>query len=427
MNAISNSGWTLPAMASLFTGKLVSHHGTSDHYQYLNDDQPTLAEVLGENGYETIGFSENSFVSNFTGLNRGFKTFHELSFSELSLNGKLLKLLKYLRKKWHRIRGIPEKYCHTLIQMYEMRQWIKKVGKQQQPFFLYMHANQTHYPFLPAKRFRKKFIDKGLKECLRVNQDREKYVAGEVSMKDEDFKVLKALYDAELNYFDNELGKFFDFLKSSELFDNTMIIITADHGENFGRHNLIGHGLCLYDDVLKIPLIIRYPKAFDCQKINQQVQLSDIFPTILDILKIDKEQYSETYWGSIKKMSDDESFEEDRIAIFEQGCPTMDIFHKKIKKLDLEFLKSYQCSMHGIRTKDYKFIWSSNGLNELYDLREDPSELKNLIDVLPEKAKELQNQLFNVANKFQTDEPVLSLTDTKDKEVAKRLKGLGYM
>lgn len=427
-NAVSNSGWTLPAMASLFTGKFVSHHGACDHHQFLDAGQPTLAEVLSRNGYETIGFSENSFVSRFTGMDRGFKTFHELSFKELSPAGKFMKAMKYFKNRWDGMRAIPQKYCHTLIQMHEMHSWIRSTGRNKQPFFLYMHANQPHYPYIPPKRFREKFIDIGLKECLRSNQDREKYVSGKVGMSENDFKVIKALYDAELAYFDYQLGRLFDFLRADRLFDNTMIIVTADHGEIFGEHNLIGHGLCLYDALIKIPLIISCPGTLNHKEVDQQVQLSDIFPTIMDVTGINDEETQRQLQGvSIKRLREDPTFQTDRAAVTEQGIPTMDIFERKFGKLDDELYDRFQCSLQAIRTNDFKFVFSSNGKHELYNLKEDPSETRNLINALPETAQALQERLFSMAQSFHTDQPVVSLTDTADEAVAKRLKDLGYM
>jgi len=420
-NAISTSSWTLAATASLFTGKLVSEHNACDHNQYLPSDNKTMAQILAENGYGTAAVCDNSYVGSLTGLEKGFQYFNYVKFNEFSLTNKMLKLFKVLSETKQRISKDTIKYCNTLIQLREMQRWLNNYHFKK-PFFMYAHFNQIHYPYLPNNYFRNKFRRITREEFKNTNQDREYFVGGKREMQESDFEILKTLYDGELAYLDWCFGRFFKFLEKKNILDNTLVIIVGDHGDNFGEHGLLGHGLCLYDSILKIPLIVRYPQKIKPAKIDYQVQITDILPSTIDLLGLKWKQRNGIYGQNI---FNNETPIRD-FAISEHAFQNMDLFRKKVPEIDQSIINKYERSLHSIRTDEYKFIWSSNGKHELFNLHKDPQENHNLYDSYPSIAKKLEEKLFANVKKFEsvkTSEEAVEM----DKVTEERLKALGYL
>jgi arylsulfatase A-like enzyme len=420
-NAITTSSWTLAATASLFTGKLVSEHNTCDHNQYLSANNKTMAEVLDENGYETIAVSDNSYVGSLTGLEKGFMNFNYMKFGELSLTDKLLKLFKVLFELKKRISKEPIKYCNTLIQLREMQHWLNNYHFQK-PFFMYAHFNQIHYPYLPNIFFRNRFRRITRSELKNTNQDREYFIAGKKEMNESDFSVLKALYDGELAYLDWCFGRFFKFLEKKNILNNTLVIIVGDHGDNFGEHGLLGHGLCLYDSILKIPMIVRYPNRINPGRVDYQVQITDILPSVIDLFGLKWNERNGIYGQNIfnKEMPNRD------FAISEHAFQNMALFKRKVPEVDQSIINAYERSLHSIRTNGYKFIWSSNGKHELYNLKQDPQENQNLYFTRQSIAKKMEDKLFSNTKQFESkdisQEPV-----EMDSTFEERLKALGYL
>ena len=211
-----------------------------------------------------------------------------------------------------------------------------------------------------------------------------------------------------------------DCLNNLNLLDNTLLIIIADHGENFGEHQLMGHMYCLYDTLLHVPMIIRYPKLFPPKtKSSQLVQSVDIFPTILDIIGTYSE-FEEHLQGYSLLKQDEGSTRP--FAIAELPIKSLSNTAKKYPGFDWS---SYERELKCIRTKRFKYIWSSNGKDELYDIIEDATEENNLIESHHKKAAELKEQLFSQLSSFKTDNHTEDIEI--DKDLKKHLAGLGYI
>ena len=420
-NAISASSWTLASTASLFTGKWVSHHLACDQHQFLDSKHKTLSEYLSENGYKTASFSDSCYVNERTGLSRGFEYFYDISFKNFPVKFKFIKLLKLLLQLRKRISKKGFKYTDTHLQMQQVRDWISK-NKKKQPFFIYIHNDETHYPYYPRKRFLKKFAKISQRTIEHTIQDREKILGETGVFEKTDFELLKTLYNGELAYLDNNLGKLFNFMKKKGLLDNTILIITSDHGSNFGEHDLYGHSFCLYDSVIRIPLILYYPKLYSPKKIKQQVQNIDILPTLLDILEINGE--NSVNGNSINNLRNGDYFR--NFAISEHALQNISLFEKNVKKPRKNLKEKYHNTLHAFRTDKYKYIWSSNYKHELYNLLKDPDEKSNLIHKLPDVSAKLDKKLFKYAKYFNFDSSKV-LEVASNSLIEKRMKSLGYM
>jgi len=373
--AISASVWTLSAMASLFTGTYVSRHRTHWGNISLDPKLPTLPERLRQKGYNTIGLTPNrAWTSWHCGFDRGFGGFYETrgGILEHKKSGRLVHALnKVLPKACHELR-FPE--LATWKTTSTARKTLKAYGGRKEPFFLYLHYVEAHLKYVPPFSHRK-FI-RWSKDFLRqftVNMNAVAYLAGAVQMREDDFRLLEGLYDSAIHYQDYSLGILFKYVKQCGLWDDTLIIVTADHGENIGDHNLMEHRYCLYDTLTHVPLIIKYPASFkpSQKRVASLVQPHDIVPTLLELIDSKSQGRVTEFPDAYSLIS---SVGERRYAVSEYPHPQ--ITQNIPQKFDLS---RYNRGLRSIRTERMKYIWSSDNNDEFYDLQKDVKESVNLI------------------------------------------------
>lgn len=420
-NTITPAPWTLPAHASLLTGTYPLRHSLNSTGSVLGNDLILLPEVLRNKGYQTIGIANNCYIGKMSRLNKGFRVFEEPE--EKFKHTRPVILRKTLRKlfgKW-----CNEKYEIGATRTNELaKTYIRQISKNE-PYFIFLNLMDAHLPYLCPKKFRYMFLSKDIdvNRLKKVNQDVWLYLAGKVEMTREDFSILESLYDAQIRYLDYIVGNFIDFLRKSGYLDNTFLFIMSDHGENLGEHNLMGHVHNLYDTVLRIPLIVYYPGIITPGKrINKQVSLMDIFPTILEVLDIRDEKLDNQIQGnSLFNVINGE--EGNSCLIAEYPIPQLEPFKRKVPEFDYS---KFNRGLRAIRTDEFKYIWSSNGKDEFYDLTRDPGENSNLINNGLEKIEELKMELKKWVEK--NEQQVLSPKEKEiDESIAKRLKALGYL
>jgi arylsulfatase A-like enzyme len=203
------------------------------------------------------------------------------------------------------------------------------------------------------------------------------------------------------------------------ILDQTLIIITADHGENLGEHHLMDHQYCIYDTLLRIPLIIRYPGIWERGKtIIHLVQTIDIVPTICDLLKLKKDNLTDQLQG-ISILSP----EKRDIAISEYWYPWL----RPLKKYPAFDITPFEVSYTAIRKGEYKLIRASDGRRELYQLKDDPGETHNLAGKNPEKTKELEGLLDRWLKDYHLPSQPGLTEDDFDQDIRARLESLGYL
>ena len=164
-------------------------------------------------------------------------------------------------------------------------QWIRK---QTGPFFAFVHTYQVHSPYAPPKRFREELVRPyagALSDAVRVRTLRQRHAAGELTA--DDLRYARDMYDAEVAYTDQVLGEFFRKLKDGGQLDSTIVIVTSDHGEDFGEHEHFGHSSWLYETLLNVPLIVRLPREDARSRvIEYPVRLVDVAPTVLGLVNV---------------------------------------------------------------------------------------------------------------------------------------------
>ena len=403
-NAISAAPWTLPSHASMFTGLYPSRHRADAEHLFLADEFDTIAEILHRHGYKTFGYSNNPFVSAKTNLNQGFDVFEYSEWGRRhDLNSYLM--MNDMARNFKILVGTGDKGARETNK--KVMEWIRSCHDSGPPFFIFINYIDAHLPYNPPRSYADFYLlDKAeaLVKAKKVNKDPYAYLSEKVQMSPEDFEILRSLYDGEISYLDSSINQLVDLLSRLRILDKTMLIITSDHGENIGDHHLMDHLFCLYDTLLHVPLIIRYPKVFKPRsRIQEQVQTTDIVPTILNILGIDWNEAGKIDGHSLvpsvgKAQQQDSEFSISEDTYFPL---ILSILNGKNYEFDASI---YTRRLRSVRTKQFKYIWASDGRDELYNLQIDPGEENNLIKSQPGKAKELKTILMGYSDSSEKTE-----------------------
>ncbi len=391
-NTIAQSSWTLPSHMSLLTGLYPSSHGVILGDRKLNDRHLTLAEVLKNAGYRTIAFTDGGYLSH----KYSYQGFDQYDSSKLGF------------KK----QNIERTYNKSV-------NWLRE--NHSEPFFLFLHTYQVHAPFDPLSDF-DIYSDKKYKGIVEVSgNDNYYYRRIEPKMNREDYLYVIDKYDGEIYYTDYFLGKLFAELRHLGLYDRSVIVVTSDHGEHFLDHpdspkRYVGHvEHKLYDEIVKIPLIIKAPGFPQNQIIDAQVESIDMMPTVLELLGI-----------SIPKRLDGESLVE---LVKKQS------YDSKVFAFSETFYprRSKYGGYRMIRSNNWKLLLKSGDKTgpweiELYNLQADPEEKSNLIAEEQEMGKSLFAKLAAWVDNQREKSNLPTAEEVKlDDELVEQLKALGYI
>jgi len=297
---ITEAPWTLPAHASLFTGKLPHEHGVNSWEDRLPKSEDTLASQLSEAGYQTVGITNNSWVSNLFGLSKGFNDFYKLwqliqadnDLIETSRNIKSEPLRETVRHLFddtllsgnpivNMINGLYGKLLHNRNDHGAKRtnriikNWINKEWEQERPYFLFANYLEPHLDYDPPKEHAEKFLSVEYEEAMSIPQTPVDYIFGNRTISDDELQVLRELYQAELHYLDSKLKEVFEFLRESGSLENTVVVMVGDHGENIGEFGLMSHFYSLHESVLRVPCAVRYPSN-QSENVAAPIQLTDL-------------------------------------------------------------------------------------------------------------------------------------------------------
>jgi arylsulfatase A-like enzyme len=298
---VAPAPWTLPVHASVFTGMYPSQHGADQENPYL-DGVTTLAQTLSEEGYDTACYSSNAWITPYTHLTDGFDdqdNFFEVMPGEF-LSGPLAKAWQTLNDN-ERLRAIADKLvsigntAHEYLAggegadsktpaVIDRTQEFVADSQSESGWFAFINLMDAHLPYHPPEEFAAEFAP-GV-DSTEVCQNSKEYNSGARDISDDEWADIRALYDAEIAHIDAELTRLFDFLKQADEWEDTMVVVCADHGELHGEHDLYGHEFCLYDPLINVPLMIKHP-ALDADRRDDQVELLDCYHTVLDALDVE--------------------------------------------------------------------------------------------------------------------------------------------
>ncbi len=417
-NAISASPWTTPSHASLFTGQYPSKNGVDGRNILLDPSSETLADELSRIGFQTGGFINNVYIRRQTGLARGFQQYEE--FWGRNEGSSLMLLVEFIRKKLN-----PREDTGAAETRSAIREWLHHDWTGKHPFFLFVHLMEPHAPYgIPALNVQK-FLPHGVtpQQAATVNQDPELFISGKLPMSERDFKILTALYQNDVNYVDSVIGGIIQDVRKRNLLENTLVIFTSDHGEHFGDHGLMSHELSLYEVLLRVPLIIRFPNAkHSSMRIKKIVQTVDIFPSLLQYLHSESNQLDLQGFSllpeSFSRKDHPYAFAEynnsraaDKMERRFPGVAVAPLWRRKVLK--------------SVRSADWKFIWGSDGTRELYSMANDPYELTNLAQSQPDQLRRMEEILAKWSTSFKPSG--FYQKEQISREALEELRSLGYV
>lgn len=355
-NCYASVPLTLPSFCSVFTGRQPIAHGVRNNGTYvLNKNEDTLAEFFQEMGYKTYAAIAAFVLEAKFGLDQGFNIYDDS--------------LDYKTVFENTNSEIPADRVYV-----KFKDWLEENYKNK--FFSWIHFYDPHYPYSPPAKFKEKFS--------------------------------KQPYIGEIAYVDVYIGKIITDLKAKQLLDKTIIVFLGDHGEAFGEHKEIGHGIFCYEESLKVPLIFYNPGIFSKETIiDHPVKLTDVMPTILSLFEIE-------------------------IPLNLQGESLLPVINSKEKNklsslIYFESMYGHEnenwAPLAGIIFENFKYI--SLPIPELYDLAKDPKEEENLFyekDALAKKIDKKLNKYSSLhGNLDNSSRRKLSLLDKN------KLESLGYI
>lgn len=364
-HAFSTAPWTLPSHGSLFTGRY-AHELKADWRAPLGIRFPTLAEELTAAGFVTCGVSANpDYATAEVGVARGFMRFedHTLSIGEL-LRSTPLTLPITRNRTVRRLIGhdiMGRRRAPSVTR--GAKRCVEKAGER--PFFVFLNYYEAHRPYLPPEPYRSRFVPEGEgldPRAVRIAEPGDDTLASKTAW------AVNA-YDGAIAYLDAEIGALLASLEAGGALDNTLVIITSDHGEEFGEHKVFDHGHSLYRQALEVPLIFLLPGREPAgMVVRRPVTLRSIPATILDVLGL--ESGSEIPGRSLVPLWSDGASNQPVDTVFAD-------VRKAIRQPD--WYPASQGDIQSIVSGGAHFILNrGTGHGELYDFELDPHEREDL-------------------------------------------------
>ncbi len=353
--AVAQTPLTQPSHASIFTGTNPNVHHVRDTGGFaLQPSSVTLATILQKHGWNTAAFVSSSVLKKVFGFSQGFSVYDDQMPESDKDNGK------------------PVATRPAALTVDHALHWLNTQSTQ--PFLVWVHFYDAHQPYAPPEQFRRQYPNN--------------------------------LYDAEIAYTDQQLGRFLDAVAKKSPADKTLIVLLADHGEGLGDHGEYEHGVFLYDSTVRIPWIMAGPGIPSGVRIQQQAREIDVLPTILDLLggkasaAVQGTSMAPVFFG--KQVPATYSYEETLYPKLNMGWS----------------------ELRGIHTARWMYIRAPKP--ELYDLEKDPGEFSNVIDSHPKEYRELEQQLKTASQLGNSDTETV-VANQMDQQTTEQLKSLGYV
>lgn len=465
-DAVAPAQWTIPTHASLFTGLYPSQHTMHQMDAVLPTAVSTLAERLTEAGYFTAGFSHNPLIGMAAnGLDRGFQRFSSFNYlgaGLLSVNlsrptrtmGASVQLRKTARFLLAEVLGYSQqtpldafapisvpvwkKLLHwqraskaakvedslgKVAQLFSQRQGLSP----DQPVFAFVNLMGTHVPYDPPWRELQRFlVDKvGRSTAQRYLQQTNGWQVDvrnwlNMPLPLEEFKaVLDAVYDAEVAEQDAQIGRFLAQIRRFKTWQNTWVVVVADHGDHLGDKERLNHAFGIYESLVHVPLLIRDPSGNlpTGQTVTSTISTRRLFHTIL--LAANAATPSEAEWSLLNGREPE--------AVLAEGRPLAWAIERLEKhRPGMVAQQGYQEPARAIYADPYKFIVRGSQ-RELYDFRADRDEAINLVSSMPDLSEQLDNRLRQQISNLQPAADAKSRTATEDDALQQHLRSLGYL
>ena len=372
--AYSPTPSTGPAHVSLLTGLHVWRHRTLQNAIPLDPRLPTLAELLGQSGLETGAFVSSYILHRRFGFHQGFATYVFEPSEPYTWRGKV-------RQRFWTRGEETTRAANT---------WLSKHAEA--PFFLWVHYFDPHWPYRPPVGFRVSPQDPVDLAGKKLPQDQR--VRGARHLRD-----LNRAYRGEVAYVDAQVGKLLERIKLLGASERTAVVLTSDHGEGLGDHGIMEHGLHLFEELVRVPLIIRAPGLPAGRRVSGPAQLEDLAPTILALLGVDPPSTL------------------DGVDLVPWLRGEIDV-SPRIAVVGARAANKGRRPYFYIREGPTKWIGERNGPGSLYDLSRDPGESD------PDDSVEMPSRLTEIVAASEADG--VAPAEGPDPEVLRALRALGY-
>jgi len=393
--AWANGPWTVPSHASIFSGLLPSSHRCTGRQFAFLPGSPTFAELLAENGYETAAFFSNPWLSNrLTGMLVGF----DERFSETGPGAEILN-------------STDQGGARTLA---NASSWLEQ-RRGDRPFLMFVNFLEAHLPYDPPRDYREEFLADAPPNLVITTAWAAVHNARVREATSDELAMAARFYDGDVSMSDRYLGELLDQLKETGLYEDTVIIVASDHGENLGDHGFLDHQFGVYGTLIEVPLVVRAPGLLEPGLRDDPVMLCDVYDTVLDVAGIG--DGPETPHGLSLL---DGPHEPSRPQIAEYSGANHELL-KYLANLNPSLdLERYRTAFAKVRVGDLELTVGTDGSTELYDLRVDPGRETNRAADQPEAVASLRAEL-------PIGEWGEAVEDGIDEETRDQLRSLGYI
>jgi arylsulfatase A-like enzyme len=390
--ATSTGMWTLPGHAGMFTGLYETTHGATGrtpHTMRLDDSFETVAEKLSANGYDTFAFSANIVAGPLANLLQGFQTAETtyptaaakkgryMADAKTATHGKLIDGDASTEISPAFAGNTSEKWDKSLykdaapVAHRALTDWLGERSDPEKPFFAFLNMMEAHSPRIPSIESRRKVMTDAT-QALALTTDvsvfaENEFIVGKREYTPEQIEAINGVYDAALLDLDDATGDLVDDLRARNLLDDTLLIVVADHGEALGEHHRLEHRFSVYEQLLHVPLVIRFPARMQPARVADRVSTADVYATVLDVAGVppSKPSFSTSLVGRT-------TF--DRYVFAQMTDP----FSSQLKSVretypgfDTSPWERTYCAVYEGATK---LIYATDGGHQMFDVGADPAE-----------------------------------------------------
>jgi arylsulfatase A-like enzyme len=383
--AYSQAPWTLPSFASLLTSTFPAEHGAlgkreKKNFFPIREELVTAAEVYSEAGYRTGAIVNNIFLRGDFGFERGFDNYDFFPATVVKTRGA------------DEVTGLGLR-------------WLKEHARSGDPYFLMLHYFDPHFTYRPPREFLQEYggsYTDAIKKIAHPDDVR----SGKVNLNPWDKDSLRSLYEGEVAFADSEVGRLLDWLDAEGLMDEAVVIVTSDHGEEFWDHGGFEHGHTQYEELIRVPLLIRFPEArHQGRVVKEPVRLMDLMPTLFDSADIEPPP---TFKGAsfLSAIEGKDSASTDPFLF--EGC----LYGTERKALRVDRLKLIRDVETGERM--------------LFDLLADPGERTDIATERTKESEVLTETLERVLKGLKAGSGQADQAVDLPPELMEALEGLGY-
>ena len=431
-NTLATANSTVPTHASLFTGLLPSEHGAHANHQRLDDRFTTLAELLRSAGYRTYLWAANPHLSRAKNFTQGFDVTEHPWSDDIREEAR-----RVVRAK------VPaddqSSALRAKLDEPDAGDWVLSAAGSlaadraadfaaadpDRPWLVFVNYMEAHRPYVPPLEYRQQFMNESeIRRSYAIDRSWPRvwaHVFGLRRYPEDDLRVVTATYDAAIRELDDLFADLLDTFDARGLLEReTIVVLTADHGELLGEHGLLDHQYSLYQPLVRVPLVVHAPGRVTPGRSTTPVMAMDLFPTLLDLAGVAPPQDFASQARSLLTPDDGRVRLAEYPAVFERPLRT-------VRKLAPDTdLSSWERRLRAYDAGGWKLIEGEDGRSELYDLKADPGERRDLSASEPETRERLRTGLYELVRQLHpAGAPETATTDVDSAEAA-LLRELGY-